>query len=137
VGGSGMIFDLGSYKIMRLAAFPVPAATVIAIWIAMTWNYSWNRRLTFHDSHKGSIPLQYLKFAAACSLGMVVSGTVRVSLVYWTAFFHERELHAAFLGIVAGTFSNFSISWLWVFRRRERRDERRCGADRGRSGNAV
>jgi dolichol-phosphate mannosyltransferase len=120
VGGSGMVFDLGSYKIMLVTNFSVPLARALAIWIAMTWNYALNRRLTFHDSQKQNIPSQYLKFIAACGLGALLSWSISVGLNLSSAFFHEHKLYAAFLGILVGTFSNFLISFLWVFRRREK-----------------
>ncbi len=126
VGASGMVFDLSAYKFLLLGSFPVPFARALAIWIALTWNYALNRRLTFHDSHKERILIQYLKFAAGCSLGALVSWSVSVGLVYYSIFFDRYKLVAAFLGILAGTFFNFMISWLWVFRRRKVREMNRC-----------
>jgi putative flippase GtrA len=122
VGGSGMVFDLGAYKLLLAAAIPVPGARALAIWVAMSWNYAINRRLTFHDSRKEGVAVQYMKFAAACGLGAAMSWSISVGLDYQSVFFNEHKLYAAIVGIVVGTLSNFLISWLWVFRRGEKRE---------------
>jgi putative flippase GtrA len=89
----------------------------LAIWVAMTSNYAFNRRLTFSYSRGGSILGQYPWFVATCALGAVVSWSVAVGLVQSVAFFAHHLYLAAILGVAAGTICNFCISRYWVFKR--------------------
>jgi dolichol-phosphate mannosyltransferase len=117
VGASGMVVDLSVYWGLLKLALALPIARAIAIWIAMTWNYMLNRRLTFSYSRHEGILLQYLRFAGACAVGAVISWSIAVGLVYFS-FFAQHVFIAAIIGIVVGTISNFLISLLWVFHRK-------------------
>src|SRR5262245_6904119 len=46
VGGTGMIVDLAFY-VLLLSWLPLGVARGLAIWVAMTWNFWLNRRITF------------------------------------------------------------------------------------------
>ncbi|MFA6134274.1 MAG: glycosyltransferase family 2 protein [Phycisphaerae bacterium] len=146
VGVTGALVDLGTYKLLivkllapleraLLATFPTgsfladhaagEALTLVAglaIWVAMTWNFFLNRRLTFSHSRGGNALRQYWQFVVACSLGALVNLGIRVSLPAIIPFFNHYKLLAGAVGIVAGTVFNFALSHHWVFRRQETRE---------------
>ncbi len=79
VGCSGMVVDLVSlHFLLRVASLAVSRA--LAIWLAMTWNFWLNRRLTFSYARSGSLVRQYLLFALACSAGAITNWTVTLLL---------------------------------------------------------
>jgi dolichol-phosphate mannosyltransferase len=116
VGATGSVVDLLAFALVLLL-LPVPAARAVAIWVAMTWNFYWNRRWTFFDSHRRSVLAQYLLFSGACLVGAVVSWATSVGLWHLVSFFHAYPLVAALIGIIAGTLFNFVASSRFVFRR--------------------
>jgi dolichol-phosphate mannosyltransferase len=115
VGGTGFFVDLGVFT-AGLMLLPVPLARAVAIWVAMTWNFYWNRRWTFFESRDGSVLRQYLLFCGACLLGAVVSWGTSVALWKYLTFFAQYPVVAAAIGIVAGVVFNFVASCRLVFR---------------------
>lgn len=133
VGASGMVVDLSFYALFQwlfaataLAAMTAPlvggsvalaAARAVAIFIALTWNFSLNRRLTFSYARHGSIFRQYVAYALSNTLGIAVSFTLGLVLPGTLPFFHRHKLAAAAVGIVAATGISFSMSRWFVFSR--------------------
>lgn len=115
VGLSGVVVDLSSYSLLRLVELPVPAATALAIWVAMSWNFTHNRRWTFSDRNAGSVVAQYVRFCLSCLTGALLNGSTRVALWTFVTWFTHHELLAAGFGVAAGTFFNFSMCRLLVF----------------------
>jgi dolichol-phosphate mannosyltransferase len=134
VGASGMMVDLSTYALFQwlfsktwLARVPAPigneslalaASGALAIALALTWNFSLNRRLTFNYARHGSIVRQFLTYALSNALGIALSFSLRIVLPGRFAFFHRHKLAAALVGIVAATGISFSLSRWVVFRRR-------------------
>ena len=134
VGGTGTVVDLASYALLLdLAAHPLAravsateathklliyAARAVAIWIAMTWNFLFNRRLTYSHMRSSKAWPQYWRFVGACSVGALINWFISCYLPDRAAFFKAHLLAAAVVGIVAGLLFNFTLSHLWVFRRR-------------------
>ncbi|NLF68697.1 MAG: glycosyltransferase family 2 protein [Candidatus Anammoximicrobium sp.] len=116
VGASGSVVDLLAFA-ASLALLPVPVARALAIWVAMTWNFYWNRRWTFFESREHGILWQYAMFCGACLIGAVVSWGVSVGLWHLIPFFNEYPIVAAIIGIIAGTLFNFVASSRLVFRK--------------------
>lgn len=114
VGASGSVVDLIAFAVVLLV-LPVPVARAIAIWVAMTWNFYWNRRWTFFESRQHSILRQYLLFCGACLIGAVVSWGTSVGLWHLVPFFTKYPIVAAIIGIIAGTLFNFVASSRLVF----------------------
>lgn len=114
VGASGSVVDLIAFAVVLLV-LPVPVARAIAIWVAMTWNFYWNRRWTFFESRQHSILRQYLLFCGACLIGAVVSWGTSVGLWHLVPFFTQYPIVAAIIGIIAGTLFNFVTSSRLVF----------------------
>ncbi len=134
VGASGMVVDLSCYAAFQLlfsrtwlASHTAPlvggpldlaAAGALAIALALTWNFSLNRRLTFNYARHGSIVRQYLTYALSNALGIALSFSLRLYLPAHFAFFHDHRLAAAVVGIVTATGISFSMSRWLVFRKR-------------------
>ena len=120
VGCSGMVVDLVSlHFLLRVASLAV--ARALAIWLAMTWNFWLNRRLTFSYARSGSLVRQYLLFALACSVGAITNWTVTLLLSASSDFFAEHRLLAAAVGVVAGASLNYVLSSRAVFGQPARR----------------
>jgi dolichol-phosphate mannosyltransferase len=117
VGSTGIAVDLSFYSTLLLFGLPLTLSRALAIWLAMTWNFCLNRRLTFSYSRRGSILSQYTKFIASCAIGAVISWSIAVLLPYRYSFFSRHLLIAAIIGIIAGTLFNFFLSRYWVFKK--------------------
>lgn len=134
VGASGMAVDLSCYAALQAAFARAPMldgvttpgvggplslalAAIISISVALTWNFTINRRLTFNDSRGGSIGRQYLRYVLSNLLGIAVSLTLRLLLPASLGFFRDHRLAAALVGIVAATGISFSMARWFVFGR--------------------
>lgn len=133
VGFSGMIVDLTLYAMFQsafrdtaLKSMTVPLiggsgdlalAGLFAVWLAMTWNFLINRRVTFNDARKNSSILrQYLTYATGNALAIGVSLVIRLWLPTQVAFFNDHKLVAALVGIVLATGISFSMARYFVFK---------------------
>jgi dolichol-phosphate mannosyltransferase len=134
VGASGMVVDLSFYALWqwllsfttladRTSAFfgcswHLAIAAAISIAVALVWNFTLNRRLTFNDARKGSILRQFLTYALSNGLAIALSFSVRLFLPSRVGFFARHRLAAAVVGIVAATGISFSMARWFVFVRR-------------------
>ena len=122
MGGTGTVVDLSVYKLLLMALVPKAGAALalsrgLAIWVAMTWNFFLNRRLTFSHSRSDKALPQYGRFVLACSLGALVNWSIGVSLPLKAAFFDSHRMYAAAVGILVGLVFNYALSRYWAFRR--------------------
>jgi dolichol-phosphate mannosyltransferase len=133
VGASGMVVDLTFYALWQwLLSFTelathksalfggtwhLAAAAALAIAIALVWNFSLNRRLTFNDARSGSLVRQFLTYALSNALAIFLSFSVRLYLPSRIEFFDRHRLAAAVVGIVAATGISFSMARWFVFAR--------------------
>ncbi len=115
VGGTGMVWDLGTFGLLLHLGAAVPVARALAIWVAMTWNFVLNRWVTFGAAGTRGILRQYGRFVASCGLGAVVSWSVSVGLLAIVPPFRWNAIICAIVGILAGTVCNFALSRYWVF----------------------
>lgn len=115
VGTSGMAVDLGLYGLL-LAAMPQSAARALAIAVAMTWNFIWNRQVTFADARRRHWLRQYVGYCASCLLGALVNWSTSLSIGGLHPFLAEHPLVAAMMGVAAGMAFNFAFCLLIVFR---------------------
>lgn len=131
VGASGMVIDLSCYALLQtllrrtpLSDYRAPVfrvhldlavAGLMAILIAMTWNFFLNRRLTFNDSRGGSILRQYLTYAISNALGISLSLSLRLLLPKFVPFFGQHRLMAALVGIICATGVSFLMARWLVF----------------------
>jgi dolichol-phosphate mannosyltransferase len=138
VGASGMVVDLTFYALFqwlfsftwlftrksKLFGFSwhLAVAGALSIGIALIWNFSLNRRLTFNDARKGAWPRQFLTYAVSNALAIAVSLSLRLYLPLRVGFFDRHRLAAAVVGIVVATGISFSMSRWIVFARRSDRN---------------
>lgn len=123
VGASGVIVDLSFLTIFLQLGGAMAVSRILAIWIAMTWNYFGNRAITFRDSERSAPFRQYGRFVASCSLGAGINWTVSMLLIYMVPKFFLQPQLCALGGIMAGLVSNFVLAHRWVFARRESSSE--------------
>jgi dolichol-phosphate mannosyltransferase len=138
VGASGMVVDLSLYAFFQwLLSFTwlfstksklfgvtqhLAIAAALSIGIALLWNFTLNRRLTFNDARGGSWLRQFFTYALSNALAIAFSFTVRLYLPAHVDFFGRHRLAAAVVGIVAATGISFSMSrWLVFSRRHEKK----------------
>jgi dolichol-phosphate mannosyltransferase len=132
VGASGMIVDLTSYAgwgwllgrtPLARTSWPMVGpldlalAGLLAVGLALLWNFTLNRRLTFNDARSGSIPAQFIAYCLSNALGVIVSLALRLSLPRHVAFFEAHKLAAAVVGIVVATGLSFTMARWLVFRK--------------------
>jgi dolichol-phosphate mannosyltransferase len=111
-----MAVDLLIYALLLRAGAALPVARALAIFIAMSWNFALNRRVSFSGSRFGRpIIEQYFLWLASSGLGGVTSWGAAVSLTLFTKFFAVHIFLAAILGIAAGSLINFILARYWVF----------------------
>ncbi len=103
VGASGMVVDLTFYALFQwLFSFtPLNSATsprfgfswnlaiarAISIAIALLWNFTLNRRLTFNDARGGSWSRQFWTYALSNSVAIGLNFTVGLTLPTYFDFF--------------------------------------------------
>jgi dolichol-phosphate mannosyltransferase len=137
VGASGMVVDLSFYALFQwilsftwLAAarsarfgfsWHLAIAGALSIGIALVWNFSLNRRMTFNDARGGSWIRQFLTYALSNALAIALSFSVRLYLPTRVPFFARHRLAAAVVGIVGATGLSFTMSRWIVFTRRPER----------------
>lgn len=118
VGVSGMIVDLATFRRL-MPVMGLAAGRAVAIWIAMTWNFVFNRRLTFKEP-SGSHPLsEYARFCTACLLGAGISWVTSLGLIHATEAFRSHPVSAAVIGTGISAVINYALCRLWVFGKRE------------------
>jgi dolichol-phosphate mannosyltransferase len=150
VGASGMVIDLSCYALfqfllsrtglaqVKTALLPpgqsldLAVAGGLAIGLALLWNFSLNRRLTFNDARHGSLVGQFFAYVLGNALGIILSFTLRLILPSRMVFFQRHKLAAAVVGIVAATGISFSMSRWIVF---SRQSPSRDGPHRRHPGN--
>jgi dolichol-phosphate mannosyltransferase len=129
-----MVVDLTCYALFQLVfsrttlsgmrtpvvggSLDLAVAGALAIVLALTWNFSLNRRLTFSDAQHGSLVRQYVTYALSNALGIALSFSLRLMLPSRIGFFARHRLAAAVVGIVGATGISFSMSRWLVFSRR-------------------
>jgi putative flippase GtrA len=119
VGGIGFVVDAGSYTLLTyfFGLGPLTGRLISAAGFGMTTTWLLNRSLTFRNQRGGPIGSEYLRFATANGIGLLLNIGTHTLLV------GNVGLFAAFpiLGIVAGTavglVFNFTGSKYFVFRR--------------------
>lgn len=134
VGASGAVVDLFFYWLFQKVFENTPLvhyrvvptqvrwslamAGSSSILVALLWNFTLNRRLTFSYARSGSLPRQCLAYIASNLPGILVSLAIRLLLPRKVSFFNDHKLAAAVVGIVVATGLSFSMSRWVVFRTR-------------------
>ena len=117
VGASGMVVDLVTFRGL-LPIMGLAAGRAVAIWFAMTWNFEWNRRITFKEQTESHRFGEYVRFCSVCLLGAGISWTTSVGLMYASEVFRNRPVSTAVVGIAIAAAVNYILCRLWVFGKR-------------------
>ena len=83
VGTTGAIVDLSSLMFFT-ELMPWGIARALAIWLATTWVFWLNRRLTCSYARTASALAQYLKFCGSYSFGGTVNWLVSVAVLHYS-----------------------------------------------------
>ena len=103
VGMSGSIVDLSSFFLLT-GFMELRLARALAIGLAMTWTFVWNRNYTFRQvRQQRSIAVEYFGFCASCTLGAVANWSVSCAL------FPIQPWVALIAGVAAGAGINFML----------------------------
>lgn len=116
IGLSGLgIYVLAS--MLTTAIFsPFWIANIVAILIAMTWNFIWDRKFAFWYAHQKPLPLQYLGFVLICSVGAIPNALITNWMVQTNAV-PLAALSGGIVGATIGIIFNFLMNRLLVFRK--------------------
>ncbi|MDA1231960.1 MAG: GtrA family protein, partial [Planctomycetota bacterium] len=136
VGASGVVVDLSVLALGLRFGVPPGLAAILAIWIAMSWNFVLNRKFTFGSPHQAPARQQYGGFCLSCLLGASVNWSVRVALLSTGGVFEASPYLVSLVGILAGTGFNFCLCSRFVFHRTNRRRQE-CSEGPAASGTAI
>ena len=117
VGVSGLVVDLMTFR-ASLPGLGLAAARALGIGTAMTWNYEWNRRVTFAGTGEQRSVGSYLRFCTACLSGAVLSWTTSLGLMNVVDAFQQRPVAAALVGTCVAAVVNYALCRIWVFSER-------------------
>lgn len=130
VGASGMVIDLTLYALFQwifartalagtvaplLGSLDLAISAFLSVAIALCWNFSLNRRLTFSYARHGSIARQFVTYALSNAMAVSLNLTLRLSLPRFFVFFNDHRLAAAVVGVVVATGLSFTMSRWFVF----------------------
>ena len=130
VGSTGFLIDIGAYTLFSIV-FGIPhlLARGGSYWFSASWNWFWNRTLTFHDSDKARKFPQWSKYLGMCLISFIPNWGTYYLLTAQVPFFSEYPQLALIAGVGVGMCFNFFISFLVIL------SARFPGAE-GRSGEA-
>jgi len=116
VGGSGFAVDLLLYLGLQwLTGMGHVAARIIAFWWAASWNWAWNRMLTFSNRQKTAMLVQWNSFLLTSLLGFAINVGSYYVLTHYVPFFEEHRILALLVGVLLGFGFNFLTARLLVF----------------------
>ncbi len=116
VGGTGFLLDSLFYFCLQLAGLTHDMARAISFWPAVTWNWFWNRTITFTDRKKDSKFKQWASFVTTSGFGFVLNFGSYKLLTDYVPFFMEHKYPALMVGVLMGMGFNFMVARVLVFR---------------------
>ncbi|MCA8949688.1 MAG: GtrA family protein [Planctomycetes bacterium] len=118
VGGSGFVVDVALFLGLQ-AAFGLQheVARALSFWGSASWNWAWNRAVTFADRRRTRKRFQWPAFVLSSLLGFVVNWGTYYLLTNHVEFFRSEgsRILALFAGVVAGMGLNFVLARSFVF----------------------
>ncbi len=117
VGGSGFVVDVTFYYMFQsLFGMSHLAARAASFWLGASWNWYWNRTVTFSEYFKAHPVKQWLSFVFVSIFGFVINWGLYSLLTINVAFFDEYRILALLLGVLGGMGFNFMFSRIFIFR---------------------
>jgi len=134
VGLSGLVVDLLAFSVFfRLVHIHHVTSRALSFVVAASWNWAWNRRVTFQGApHRARLP-QWAAFVFVSAVGFCLNCGIYYLLTKHSAFFYTWKELALVVGVAIGFASNYLGARVLVFgrpsaRRRMRRAEPLPGA---------
>jgi dolichol-phosphate mannosyltransferase len=116
VGATGFLVDLALYLALQsLAGLGHLAARALSFWGAATWNWAWNRVLTFSHRQKTAKLVQWPAFVLTSLLGFAINVGTYYTLTHYVPYFLDRRILALVVGVLVGFSFNFLTARLLVF----------------------
>jgi len=108
VGGTGVLVNTGMLYICKeYAGFPLLLSSVVAIGVAMLWNFYWNDIWTFSSTKtENQMHDRLISFLALCSVGVLLNAAILLFLANWGVYY----LLANLAGIGAATGWNYALN---------------------------
>lgn len=117
VGGSGFIVDsLIYFALQAFFGLGHNMARAISFWPAATWNWFWNRTITFTDRKKSNHIKQWLSFLGTSLSGFAMNFGTYTMLTSYVPYFIENKFLALMIGVLVGMGFNFMMARIFVFR---------------------
>ena len=117
VGASGLLVHLIALRVMVGASgVGFDAAQICAAYVAMTWNFLLNNRLTYRDRrlHGSRVLKGLVSFYAVCSVGAVAN----VGVASWVYRGEPSWWLAGTAGALMGAVFNYAASSIFTWRQR-------------------
>jgi len=116
VGGSGFAVDLLLYLGLQwLTGMGHVAARALSFWGAASWNWAWNRVLTFSNRKKTAKLAQWSGFLFTSLLGFAINVGSYYVLTHYVPYFEVHKILALLTGVLLGFGFNFLTARLLVF----------------------
>jgi len=118
VGVSGFVVDLTIYlSLQALLGVQHLTTRALSFWGAATWNWFWNRKLTFADRQRTRKRIQWPAFLLSSLLGFVLNWGTYFTLTSNIPYFAHgaARILALFLGVIVGMGLNFLFARAFVF----------------------
>jgi len=116
VGGSGFAVDLLIYLGLQwLTGMGHVAARALSFWGAASWNWAWNRVLTFSNRKKTAKLAQWSGFLFTSLLGFAINVGSYYVLTHYVPYFEVHKILALLAGVLLGFGFNFLTARLLVF----------------------
>lgn len=117
VGLSGLAIDTAVYLGLQWAGLGHMAARFLSFWPAVTWNWRWNRSITFGDRPPAPRAGQWTRFAVSSLAGLVTNVGSYALLTSHVDLFAAHRLLALFAGAGIGCAANFTTANRFVYGR--------------------
>ncbi len=118
VGASGFVIDVACWQGLQWLGLDHRWARFLSFWPAVTWNWRWNRAITFEDRPRAPRARQWMQFIAASLVGLLANVGTYVALTGAFGFFDDRRLLAMLAGVLTGMAANFAVADRFVFSQR-------------------
>jgi len=117
VGATGFLIDLSLYLLFQsLFGIQHIFARGLSFWGAASWNWMWNRLLTFSNRKKTRKRIQWPAFVLTSLVGFIFNWGTYVVLTKYVPYFQSHYIAALMAGVLIGLGLNFTFARLLVFR---------------------
>ena len=116
VGASGFAVDMAIYALLSfLFGVPHLVARGGSYWCSASWNWFWNRTITFDDAGYARKFPQWVKYLLMCGVSFLPNwGTYYLLTIHFT-FFDTYKFLALIAGVAVGMGFNFIIASIVIF----------------------